>query len=253
MIVYQPSACGRYHGNFISATYRAIAKRPGWRRRLEKVHAQGRRCFPAEDTPWHELDSSLSSDALLMNISCYPRITHRSEVSSLLGIEKGDAPEFGFLPRVPLESGAMERTEIDMKLGNVLFEAKLTEADFQAQRADLVEGYRDFTQVFDRRQLRRKRQTYLSYQLMRNILAAHALGFALCVPLDARRPDLIENLYEVLRAIQWHDLQARCKVLTWQELATGLPRALQNFLDAKYGITSRRALSKVLNRGLESG
>jgi hypothetical protein len=28
-----------------------------------------------------------------------------------------------------------------MKLGNMLFEAKLTEGDFQIQRAELVEGY----------------------------------------------------------------------------------------------------------------
>ena len=46
-----------------------------------------------------------------------------------------DVPEFGFKPRVPLTSGFVERTEIDMKLGSVLFEAKLTEADFQSQNA----------------------------------------------------------------------------------------------------------------------
>ena len=104
VIVYQPSECGRYHGNFLKASYAAILKRPQWRKRLEKVHAQGGRCLPAGDRQWHELDSSMSSDALLMNIFCYPRITRKTEIWIVLGIERGSHPEFGFLPRVPLVS-----------------------------------------------------------------------------------------------------------------------------------------------------
>ena len=34
------------------------------------------------------------------------------------------------------------------------------------------------------------------------------------------------------------DLRVRLKVLTWQELAALLPAALQQFLDAKYGIVA---------------
>ena len=52
-----------------------------------------------------------------------------------MGTGTGNLPEFGFKPRIPLTSGSIERTEIDMKLGSVLFEAKLTEADFQIQNA----------------------------------------------------------------------------------------------------------------------
>jgi impB/mucB/samB family C-terminal domain len=75
VVVYQPSECGQYHGNFMAPSYRAILKNSGWRRRLEKVHAQARRSLPGSERRWRELDSSLSSDALLMNIFCYPRIT----------------------------------------------------------------------------------------------------------------------------------------------------------------------------------
>jgi hypothetical protein len=124
----------------------------------------------------------------------------------------------------------------------VLFEAKLTEGDFQMQRADLVEGYRDFKEVFEYRQLRTAGKKYVSYQLIRNVLAAHALALEFCALIDARRPDLIEDWYEVLRSIRSLDLRARCKVLTWQELARVLPRVLQNFLDAKYGITLRNCI-----------
>ena len=120
-----------------------------------------------------------------------------------------------------------------MKLGNMLFEVKLTEADFQIQRVELVEGYRDFKEVFECRELPRAIRKYLSYQLMRNVLAAHALGMDFCTLLDARRPDLLQDWYSILRCIRSTTLRARCKVLTWPELASCLPPALQSFLSAK--------------------
>ncbi len=242
VVVYQQSECGRHHGNFISASYRAILRRPEWRRRLQKVRSQGRRSLPARDGLWRELDSSLSSDALLMNIFCYPGVTRRTEVCRMLGIEPGSLPEFGFMPRVPLFSEAMERTEVDMKLGSVLFEAKLTEGDFQTQCAEVVEQYRDLQEVFECRQLPRAKRKYISYQLIRNVLAAHALGLDFCTLLDARRPDLLEDWFLIVRCIRSATLRARCRVLTWQELAPCLPGALQRFLSAKYGIVPARWL-----------
>lgn len=236
VVVYQQSECGRHHGNFISASYRAILRRPRWRKRLQKVHSQGRRSLPARDGVWCELDSSLSSDALLMNIFCYPGVTRRTEVCRTLGLEPGNLPEFGFMPRVPLLSEGTERTEIDMKLGNKLFEAKLTESDFQIERAELVEKYRDFRDIFECRQLPRAMKKYVSYQLIRNVLAAHALDLDFCTFLDARRPDLIQDWYNIVRCIRSATLRARCKVLTWQELTLCLPAALQRFLSVKYGI-----------------
>ncbi len=236
VVVYQQSECGRHHGNFISASYRAILRRPQWRRRLQKVHTQGRRSLPAKDGLWRELDSSLNSDALLMNIFCYPGVTRRIEVCGILGIEPGSLTEFGFMPRIPLFSEAMERTEVDMKLGSVLFEAKLTEGDFQIQCAELVERYRDLRDIFESRQLPRAKRKYVSYQLIRNVLAAHPLGLDFCTLLDARRPDLLEDWFLIVRCIRSATLRARCKVLTWQELAPCLPGALKNFLDVKYRI-----------------
>jgi hypothetical protein len=236
VVVYQQSECGRHHGNFISASYRAILRRPEWRKRLQKVHSQGRRSLPAKDGSWRELDSSLSSDALLMNIFCYPGVTRRTEVCRILGLEARSVPEFGFMPRVPLLSEATERTEIDMKLGNMLFEAKLTEGDFQIQRSELVEQYRDLREIFESRQLPRVKRKYVSYQLIRNVLAAHALSLEFCTLLDNRRPDLIQDWYHIVRCIRSATLRARCKVLTWQELSYCLPAGLQSFLSVKYGI-----------------
>lgn len=241
VVIYPPSECGQDHGNFISASYRAILKRTEWRRRLQKVHSQGNHSLPKADCVWRELDSSMSSDALLMNIFCYPGVTKRREVCLALGTDLGRVPQFGFMPRVPLVTGKVERTEVDMKLGDVLFEAKLTEGNFQAQDAGLVQQYRDLKQVFECRKLPRQGKHFSSYQLLRNVLAAYALNLHFCVLLDARRPDLLEQWYRVMQCIRSTTLRTRCKVLTWQELAPCLPSALRKFLLVKYGITGNSA------------
>jgi hypothetical protein len=68
------------------------------------------------------------------------------------------------------------------------------------------------------------------------------------VLVDARRPDLIESWYAVLRCIRPVALRVRCKVLTWQELCEVLPDPLGEFLDAKYGIVvPGRSPTKVFN------
>lgn len=241
VVVYRQSECGQYHGNFISASYRAILKRPEWSRRLEKVHSQGNHSLPKADWVWRELDSSMSSDALLMNVFCYPGVTRRREVRRLLGTEIGDTPQFGFMPRVPLVTNAVERTEVDMKLGNVLFEAKLTEGNFQARDAGLVLRYSDLKEVFEYRKLPRQGKLFSSYQLLRNVLAAYALNLHFCVLLDARRPDLLEQWYRVMQCIRSTTIRTRCKVLTWQELVRCLPSALRQFLHVKYGVIENSA------------
>ena len=239
VVIYQASPCGKKHGNFISASYRALTRRTEWGKRLAKVHSSAGRALPKSDCVWKELDSSMSSDALLMNIFCYPGVTKRKELSAILGTGIGDLPEFGFKPRIPMTNGAIERTEIDMKLSSALFEAKLTEADFQRQRAGIVEGYRDLEEVFEVGDLPRRGQMYVSYQLLRNLLAAYTLDLSFCLLLDARRPDLSEDWYGILRCIRITELRNVCRVLTWQELARCLPPALQEFLKLKFGIVPR--------------
>ena len=241
VVIYEESPCGRRHGNFISASYQAILRRPEWRKRLLKVHAQGTSAFPKGDCSRRELDSSMSSDALLMNIFCYPGITRKRKLCLLLGIDPYEIPQFGFKPRIPLFNQTVERTEVDMKIGDVLFEAKLTEGNFQIQRAAIVEQYCDLKEIFEWRNLPRKDGDYISYQLLRNVLAAHALNHKFCLLLDARRPDLLEQWFEVVRCIRFSDLQTRCSVLTWQELAQVLPLKLRGFLELKYGISGSMA------------
>ena len=240
VIVYAPEADGRRHGNFFGASYRAILKHPEWMRRMTKIHAQARRSLPTGDFSlhhrWRELDSCMSSDALLMNIFCCPGACTSKTIAGMLGIEVTDMPEFGHRARVPLLNAKFDRTEVDMKLGKLLVESKLTENDFQSQESALVERYRDLETIFDVPSLPRSGDHYLSYQLIRNVLAAYASGTSFCVIADARRPDLIEAWHTVMRCVRDVELRTRCKVLTWQELSRALPRKLQKFLDVKYGI-----------------
>lgn len=238
VIVYAPEAGGKRHGNFLDSSYAAILKRPEWARRMTKIHAHGRRSLPAADRKWRELDSSMSSDALLMNVFCCPSVCGNRAVASILGTEITDVPQFGHKARVPLLNGKTDQTEVDMKLGQLLVEAKLTETDFQRKKRSAVESYRDLRSVFDVKALPRSGECFLSYQLIRNVLAAHASRVSFCVMTDARRPDLLEAWHAVMSSVRHADLRTRCQVLTWQELSVALPVRLQKFLEAKYGIAA---------------
>jgi hypothetical protein len=158
VVVYAPEEDGR-HGNFFDPAYNAITANQDWMRRFEKVHAQAARSLPRPQLDpnrrWRELDSSMSSDALLMNIFCTPGVADSVAVQNALGVEGAPAPVFGWKARVPLASGRFDRTEVDMRLGPLLVEAKLTEVGFQTRAASIVEAYREFDEVFDRELLPR--------------------------------------------------------------------------------------------------
>lgn len=234
-IVYPPDEENR-HGNFLSESYYAICADPNWSRRLSKVHTTARTSLPKVDRRWRELDCATSSDALLMNIFCYPESVANRKVLALLGVDEDEKAIFGYKPRIPLKTGRFDQTEVDMKLGDLLVEAKLTEADFQKCAFSYMERYRNFRDVFDEDLLPSSSGWLVSCQLLRNVLAAYGEGRSFCVFCDHRRPDLIEAWYDIIRAVKPMELRCRLKLLTWQELTTVLPVALQRFLADKYGI-----------------
>jgi hypothetical protein len=151
VIVFAPEDDG--HGNFFDPAYAAILKKPVWMRRFNKVHTQGTRSLPRAERRWRELDSSTSSDALLMNVFCTPGVAESAAVRNLLGVEPDAALDFGWKARVPMQSGRFDRTEVDLRFGSLLIEAKLTETDFQTCALSVVETYRDFDVVFERQLL----------------------------------------------------------------------------------------------------
>ena len=277
VVIFGRDERGR-HGNFHPASDTSICANPAWLHRLSKVHTSSRRSRARKDWQWMELDSSNSSDALLMNIFCHPGVfdglTIAPAVTYLLNVEATAQPCFGINPGVPLhqhttkrsgrrvttrrqpdlfastaDSGVEEstnlnesthlkdRTEIDLQLGNLFLEAKLTESNFQTASARLIERYRDLETIFDITRLPRKNTGVIEgYQLIRNVLAAYASDASFCVLCDARRRDLIEIWYSVLSAVHYPSFAWRLKLLTWQELASVLPKDLRQFLEAKYGI-----------------
>lgn len=236
-VVCFPSYGEYFHGNFHPASFKSLRADPEWRCRLEKVHTSAKQILPrVAGSRWRELDSCMSSDALLMNIFCHPGVAQNSEVSKILAAEWNCPARYGFRARVPLLEERVDRTEVDMKVPDLLIEAKLTESDFQRAPKTAMAGYRDFLEVFETGQLRQNEHYYYSYQLIRNVLAAHASQCAFCVLLDARRPDLIDEWYDVMKCVKPVELRIRCKMLTWQELSRALPTSLRQFLAEKYGI-----------------
>ncbi len=236
-VIFGQTACGR-HGNFHPTSYRQILANPSWAKRLAKVHTASRRAMPRADWRWRELDSANSSDALLMNIFCHPHVMKNRQLCSALGIDDGTAAEFGFRPKIVTTKPPKDRTEIDLKLGGLLIEAKLTESDFQLATMAKIQRYRDFHDVFEAGMLGEVGGAVRGYQVIRGILAAHNSGGSFCLFCDARRPDLIESWFSTLRAVKLCDLRARLKLMTWQELSFFLPKSLQKFLHDKYGICS---------------
>jgi hypothetical protein len=215
-IIYRETETGA-HGNFLLPSYRRILQRESWRARLAKVYT-GSRFLPRKgDRKRGELECANSSDALLMNIFCYPGMLRRKAVCSLLGIKPGLEPNFGIRSEIPLRNDRIDRSEMDMRLGNLFVEAKLTEGDFQTAKCELVQRYRDLEEVFAVDRLPMSNGKFCSCQLIRGALAAHAHEASFAVFCDQRRQDLIESCFQVLAAANSVELRCRLIVVTWQE------------------------------------
>jgi hypothetical protein len=234
VVVYP--ADGSSHGNFFPESYSAILRAADWRRRLVKSHTGKRHLPKPENDKWRELDSCTSSDALLMNIFCHPETLESGRLHRLMSVDVDARPHFGVRVAAPLKSGHRDRTEVDMRFGDLLVEAKLTENDFQNCRPALVERYSDFEDVFDPERLPHAGENLAAYQLLRNVLAAHGSGARFCVIADARRPDLRETWFSVMQAVREHEMRLRCQLLTWQEIGSVVQEKLRLWLEGKYGI-----------------
>jgi hypothetical protein len=229
------------HGNFHPASYKGIRRKPEWYRRLAKSHTSARRSLVSHDSERRELDTAASSDALLMNIFCHPQaFADGSSLRILLGTEPPERLQFGCKPRIPLIANHIECTEVDLRIGDLLIEAKLTEAEFQRAPRARVERYRDFESAFDFRMLPQTAESYLHYQLIRGVLSVFAEeGTRYCVICDARRPDLIDAWFTVARAVKLASLRSRLQLVTWQEIAGTLPKSMRRWLAGKYGIVTQ--------------
>lgn len=215
--------------NFNKHSYDVISKNRSYSIRLEKKHS-----FFTDGTK--EMQSSASSDALLMNIFCYPRIKNWKGIKLLLNISELEQIEFGFIPNIESING-FTKTEIDMKIGNVFFEAKLTEGTFTKKDYKLlIEKYPDAQDTFDLDYLLIDSKTIGNYQLIRNVLTAKKYDGRFILLLDARRTDLIREFYHALRSVKSKDLREKISFITWQEISDCIGEELKSFLKGKYGL-----------------
>ena len=227
---------GNAHGNFFPASYRRIQSKADWARRLKKAYTASGRIARPHDRSRAELDCAASSDALLMNVFCHPSTMRSARLCALLGISSDLLPEFGVRVKTPFAGGLFDRTEMDMRCGDLLVEAKLTESNFQTARGTLLARYGDIVSIFDRDALPQRNGVFLSYQLIRGVLAAvhHDVRFAVFA--DARRTDLREQFVGTAAAVRFSQVRSRLLWISWQEIAACVPPPLQRFLAEKYGI-----------------
>jgi hypothetical protein len=171
-----------------------------------------------------------------MNVFCYPRVLHRSAVCALLGIAPGERPEFGVRAGLEMRRGEVDRTELDLCVGDLAVEAKLTESTFGTAARERVERYVRLSQVFDVEELPWGPRGLQGYQLVRGVLAAQQSGRRFLLLCDGRRADLQEMWFRVLRAVRNCEVRSRMALLSWQELAGALPKTVQRWMAEKYGL-----------------
>lgn len=225
---HQTAAIFRKIGdNFHPASFKAIQSRPDWSKRLEKQHQTV--------SGVKEMQSSNSSDALLMSIFCHPKFGSWKGVRDLLEIDSVQ-PIFGEMPRVRKHPADGDATEIDLALDGVFIEAKLTESDFTDKEVAVVQTYADFETRFHTDLLPRKGGRIENYQVIRNLLAAIQYGRRHLFLCDERRPDLVRAYYETIASLRDAKLRNRCKVVFWQEIARASGKDLAEYLAHRYGI-----------------
>ena len=230
--VLRESALIFNNGNLLKTSYDSIMNKTNWKKRLEKSHSH----FPNSDVK--ELDSSNSSDALLMNIFCHPELNKWKSIKKLFNFEDTIEiiPDFGYKPGVKKDGGKPDNTEIDMKLDSIYIESKLTESDFTKKEKIIVESYDNFEEVFEKNCLEQDSNKYFNYQLIRNILAAYQDKYNFILLCDARRPDLVRDFYLTVRCVKDVSLRSKCNIIFWQEVCKCVGGNLKPFLIKKYGL-----------------
>ena len=209
--------------SFHNKSFENIIKNEKYLQRLNKIH-------PKVPTIL-EMQSSNSSDALLMNIFAYPEIRNLKKFQDLLSINPKDDIEFGWNPILANEK--RYKTEIDVKIGNSIFEAKLTESDFKSKNLNIVLLYEDVETILDLKALT-KDEIVSNYQLVRNLVTAKKYGYKFHLLIDDSRDDLRFEFDKVKNSIIDKTLANSIELITWQQISTCVSDDLKEFLTEKY-------------------
>jgi len=217
--------------SFHPKSWQAIEANPTWSERSKKIH-------PTTVTRGiYEMQSSNSSDALAMNIFCFPKFSEWGKAKKLFDVDSFLSIEFGFKAHVKTKSSS-DNSEVDIYINeSIICECKLTEDNFKSMAKNKVERYLNFSKVFHTDELKQNENTYSNYQLIRNILAAYQQKCKFVLICDMRRPDLAKSFYQTIRCIKDEciDLRTKCDIIYWQDIAKVCGTELQQFLKEKYG------------------
>jgi hypothetical protein len=213
--------------NFHPDSYTNIAKNRDWIARTMKPH---------QNVPGvREMQSSNSSDALLMNIFCHPSIHKWTGVKKLLENDL-ESIIFGFPGKVRFGNGQTDTTEIDMALSDVFCEAKLTEPDFTQKSPSVVERYDGLHETFYVEVLPRAGDDYDNYQIIRNLLASKEHNRKHILFCDERRPDLVRRYMTTVSCLRDVQRRMKCRVIFWQEIVAACGNSLREWIEEKYGL-----------------
>ena len=209
--------------SFHPEAYKNITENKKYSDRLKKIHSKVPSIF--------EMQSSNSSDALLMNFFAHPRIKESKALRELLSIDQSDTIEFGWKP--DHENEKRYKTEIDLKIGNSIFEAKLTEQDFKSKKIHIVLRYADVEKIIDLKSLTTN-DIVSNYQLIRNLVTAKKYGLKFNLIIDESRMDLVNEFNKVKSAVIDKSLFENMKVITWQEIADTVEEDLKKYITERY-------------------
>lgn len=224
--------------NFHAKSWISINGNKQFKARTVKVHSH----FKNNKPKVYEMQSSNSSDALAMNVFCYPDFTKWDGVKKLFKVQDFPSIEFGFKAKVHKINGKAidgDETEVDVFVNkSIIIECKLTEEGFTKKSKAEVDKYKNFSSVFHTDKLLQSDTKYFNYQLIRNILAAHQHDCRFILICDMRRPDLANSFCQTVRCIQDRhlDLRTNCEIIYWQDIAQVVGKDLKDFLKEKYGI-----------------
>lgn len=213
--------------NFYPLSFQNISKTSHYNVRLKKIHPKVKNAL--------EMQSSNSSDALLMNVFCHPKINDWKGLKKFLSIEEIN-PIFGYKPGVLKDHNIKDDTEIDMVIGDIFFEAKLTETDFTEKHVSEVMKYKNINTVFNFDVLPIKNNKIQGYQIIRNILAAFQCKKSHCLICDIRRGDLIREYYQIINAINVDEIKLKVGVIFWQEIIKLCGADFKKYIETKYGM-----------------
>lgn len=225
--------------NFHSKSWEIIKNNSSYLKRTLKTHNY--KGFIGIVPKIMEMQSSNSSDALAMNIFCYPDFMKWNGVKKLFGITDFSDIQFGFKAKVKklYSENEEDATEIDIRINDdILIECKLTEDEFTKKDKKEVLKYVMFEKIFHKDKLIQDDNRYSNYQLIRNILAAEQHDSRFILICDIRRPDLAKSFYQTIRCIKddYIDLRTKCEIIYWQDIAQVVGKELKYFLNEKYRI-----------------